>query len=193
MLPAPILSEHLVQRRLLPVRLFQDSQQSVEMNLLHQSLFPLSRVRNPLADGAVLHWPVEPSIFFVVVVLAQIDELELVLEALDFDRLGRLRSFQVGLINGLVQVLGVLAVVDHARLLVQLVGPTSISIMILRLICSFLILIFIKIFNLRPILSIKLLAGRVIKPLGLSRVTLWRDLRLPGASLLVVDVLVVGC
>lgn len=87
------------------------------MDLLDQRVFTFNRVRNLLADGAILDRPVEDTVLGGVMILPQIDEFKLVFETFYLDGPRRLRPLQVHLIDRSVQTLSVLAIVFHASFL----------------------------------------------------------------------------
>ena len=84
------------------------------MNLLDQRILTFNRVRNLLADGAILDWPVEHSILGTIMILSQINKFKLVFKTFYLDGSRRLRPLQVHLIYRSIQALSILAIVFHA-------------------------------------------------------------------------------
>ena len=68
--PAAFIFEHGVKWGSRPVSLFQNSQESIEMDFFHEDLFSFSWVWDLLTYGAILDWPVESSVFLHVMILS---------------------------------------------------------------------------------------------------------------------------
>jgi hypothetical protein len=107
MLPTPVRLKYTIQWRIKPIRLPQDIEKRVKVNLFGQYLFPILWVRDVFAYSAELYRPVEMAILCSVLVLVEVHNLELVLKSSDLHRLCTLRSFIVPLVNRLIELLRV--------------------------------------------------------------------------------------
>ena len=69
------------------------------MDLLDEGLFSFRRIRNLLSNGAISDRPIEVSILQGILIFAEIHHFELIFDASDVDRVGRMCSSRVDLIN----------------------------------------------------------------------------------------------
>ena len=126
--PSAFIFEHRVKWGSWPVSLFQNSQKCVEMDFLNECLFSFSWIWDFLTYCAVLDWPVEPSVFLHVMILSQINEFKLISQTFYLDRLSRLSSLKVHLINAFIQIFSVFTITSHTWLLLLLNIPNTSSI-----------------------------------------------------------------
>ena len=98
-LPTTMLEEDLVEWTIRPISFLQDPEEPVEMYLFYEDFLPFLWILDLLSEGLVLDWPIEPSIFDVISVFVQIDQIKLVLDTSDCHWFGRVGSTVAPLVN----------------------------------------------------------------------------------------------